>query len=51
MEYQVYQAIRKRILGKKIKEIKDDSALVLEDGTRLELYMSASDCCAGAYGD
>ena len=51
MEYQVYQAIRKRILGKKIKEIKDDSVLVLEDGTRLELYESGQACCAGAYGD
>ena len=51
MEKHVYQAIRERILGKKIKEIKDDSVLVLEDGTRLELYESDQDCCAGAYGD
>lgn len=51
MEKHIYQAIRERILGKKIKEIKDDSVLVLEDGTRLELYESEQDCCAGAGGD
>ena len=51
MEKHVYQEIRERILGKKIKEIKDDSVLVLEDDTKLELFMSGNDCCAGAYGD
>ncbi|QRY51828.1 DUF7448 domain-containing protein [Mycolicibacterium septicum] len=44
--------IRELIVGKRVASVVDNGAkLVLEDGTALHLYMSASDCCASAYGD
>lgn len=41
---------KKRIVGQTIKEVNEDS-LVLENGTVLELYESAQDCCAGAWAE
>jgi hypothetical protein len=58
-----FDKVRDLIVGKKIKgtetvEATDrfgysvtGDALVLEDGTILNLYMSESDCCASAYGE
>lgn len=60
-----FNKVRDLIVGKKIEEIKTvkttardgfgysvyGDALVLEDGTILNLYMSDSDCCASAYGE
>lgn len=43
-------AIRERIAGKRVVSA-DVDTLVLDDGTKLYLYMSASDCCASAYGE
>lgn len=39
---------KKRIVGQTIKEVNEDS-LVLDNGTVLELYESAHDCCAAAW--
>lgn len=60
-----FDKIRDLIVGKKIKQTTtvettatdgfgnrvEGSALILEDGTMLNLYMSESDCCASAYGE
>lgn len=60
-----FNKVRDLIVGKKITGTKrvetnerdgfgysvDGDALVLEDGTILNLYMSDSDCCANAYGE
>lgn len=60
-----FNKVRDLIVGKKItgtKTVKatardgfgysvDGDALVLEDGTILNLYMSDADCCASAYGE
>jgi hypothetical protein len=60
-----FDKIRDLIIGKKIKGTKtvettardgfgysiNGDALVLEDGTILNLYMSEFDCCASAYGE
>lgn len=60
-----FNKVRGLIVGKKIKGIEKSEttardgfgysvtgdALILEDGTILNLYMSESDCCAGAYGE
>lgn len=42
--------IRERIEGKRVLGA-SGSTLLLDDGTVLSLYMSASDCCANAYGE
>lgn len=43
--------LRERIEGHRIKSVSDDGELLtLDDGTRLRLYMSESDCCASAHG-
>lgn len=60
-----FNKVRELIVGKKIKGVSETTttardgfgrkvtgdALVLEDGTTLSLYMSESDCCAGARGE
>lgn len=60
-----FDKIRDLIVGKKIKQTTtvemtatdgfgrrvNGDALILEDGTLLNLYMSESDCCARAYGE
>lgn len=44
--------LRERVVGKRVATVSEDaSALFLDDGTTLLLYMSDSDCCAYAYGD
>lgn len=44
--------IRERIEGKRVVSVESGGdKLVLDDGTVLRLYMSDSDCCAGASGD
>lgn len=43
--------LRERLEGHRITSVSDDGTLlVLDDGTRLHLYMSESDCCASAHG-
>lgn len=41
---------KKRIVGQTIKEVGEDS-LTLANGTVLELYQSARDCCAAAWAE
>lgn len=44
--------IRKRIEGKRVVSVENGGEnLLLDDGTLLRLYMSASDCCASASGE
>lgn len=59
------EVFKKHILGKKVAGVQENvptghsywgtapfgDALVLEDGTLLNLYMSDQDCCAGAEGE
>ena len=43
--------LRERLEGHRIKSVSEDgSLLTLDDGTRLYLYESESDCCASAHG-
>ncbi len=44
-------AVLDRIIGRRVLAVdKDGSILILDDGTRLELWMSDWDCCASASG-
>ena len=45
-----FKKVKDLIVGKKITKLTDDTIL-LDDGTELELYESAQDCCAIAYGE
>lgn len=46
------ELVRERIQGKRISSVERNGGnLVLDDGTRLRLYESDSDCCACAYGE
>lgn len=52
MEYKFdAEAVKQRIIGKRVTRVDDRGDLILEDGTKLKLYMSDSDCCAYAHGD
>ena len=44
------QLLAEYLVGRRITAA-DDVTLTLDDGTTLELYESAQDCCAGAYGE
>jgi hypothetical protein len=52
MEYKFdAEAVKQRIIGKRVTRVDHRGDLILDDGTNLRLYMSDSDCCARAYGD
>lgn len=55
MDKQVLEDIKRRIVGKKISRVEDnsyeeDAVLVLDDGTTVRLFEDHQDCCAGASG-
>jgi len=45
MEYKFdAEAVKQRIIGKRVTRVDDRGDLILDDGTKLKLYMSGSDC-------
>ena len=46
----IQDTLTKYLVGRRITAAKSGT-LTLDDGTTLELYESAQDCCAGAHGD
>ena len=45
-----YEALREALAGRRIVEW-DESYIILDNGMRLVVEMTESDCCAGAYGE
>ena len=49
MDNKKLKQIKERLLYKKVVEWTEDY-IILDDGTKVYVYCSEQDCCAGAYG-
>ena len=49
MDNKKLEQIKERLLYKKLVEWTEDY-IILDDGTKVYVYCSEQDCCAGAYG-
>ena len=49
MDNKKLEQIKERLLYKKVVEWTEDY-IILDDGTKVYVYCSEQDCCAGAYG-